>query len=115
FTANGRTAPVATSTRTTWKPTGWSTFPTSGAMSPNWATNASPSNPKAALVEKSRPLEEEWTPRWAAGRGGSLGTSARRGAGGGAWPGGSNRAPSKTRLPAWSGQPYHAPGSTDQR
>src|SRR5437763_563668 len=71
FFCNRFTHPCCT--RTILKPTGKSTFPTLGAISPNCATKASPAKPKLLFFEKSNPLEDECTPNTATGCGGVLG------------------------------------------
>src|SRR5215218_8256178 len=112
FTAKSSITPVRTSTRTTLNPTGESTLPTFGAMSPNCATNASPTWPNASLREKSRPFDDEWTPSTAVGRGGMPGRVASTTPGAGL-PRGLYHSASVSARPAWkSGQPYHAPSST---
>jgi hypothetical protein len=62
LTAKSLMMPLLTSTRTTVNPTGARVFPVTGAWSPNWATKACPTKPKAGLREKSKPFDEECTP-----------------------------------------------------
>jgi hypothetical protein len=73
--------PVATSTRTTLNPTAPRTLPARGAWSPNCATNAWPTWPKAGAREKSKPSEDECTANTATGLGGTPGDAASSGDG----------------------------------